>query len=540
MVEPNDIRNSAGLCGHCTHALVRQTRRGTAYLRCALVAADSRYPKYPRLPVSRCDGYEHEEDTVQPVTHVLHRLTDNDPDREWTLPNPDPRIRQDVTVINRDKRTWYYKRYFDDLPGIELPRELPTTSASTVEVLAGTAEVETAELSLEQLARILFLSCGIARTMERNFGTMPFRTAGSAGGRFPMEFYAVVPDGGSVPAGVHWYDPMDHRLVTVGPPPTGESPALVVTGVPWRTGWQYRERGYRHIYWDTGTALSQTLAAAASAGVPAALYSVFPDALVAEMVGADGVHEFPVALVSLGARPPALQPSGPAARGQVDETPIEFPLVTAAQRAGNAGELGAPWPTGASVTVPEPPGEPVDATILRRGSQRLMEPDGRLPRRLLEIATSVALRGIDIPHWVAVNSVDGLDRGLYRWPDLDRPLRAGDLRDDLYHVCMEQDLGRDAAFDVIAAIDLTGLDDHDYRDAQLAAGLVEGRLHLLAYAYGASACGMTFYDRSIPEFLGEPVEGLIITCVGVPSYRSRPGGPPGRPNSVRLIQPRTG
>jgi hypothetical protein len=473
-------------------------------------------------------------------THVLHQLSDNDPEREWTLPNPDPRIRQDVVVMNRDQRTWYFKRYPDDLPVIELPRELPSSTASTVRVLAGTADVTAGELSLPQLARILFLSCGVARTMERPFGTMPFRTAGSAGGRFPMEFYVAVPDAATLPAGVHWYDPLNHRLITVGPPPTGEAPAVVVTGVPWRTGWQYRERGYRHIYWDSGTALSQTVAAATSAGVPCALYTVFPDAEVAELVGADGVHEFPVAVVALSTGLPAVQPAGSAVAGAVDEAPVEFPLVTAAQHAGDTEVLGSPWPAGAAVNVPRPPDEPIDVTILRRGSQRLMEPDGQLPRDMLEGAVTIALRGVDIPHWVAVNNVAGLDRGLYRWPDLDRPVRAGDLRDELYHVCMEQDLGRDAAFDVIAAVDLNNLDDHGYRDAQLAAGLVEGRLHLLAYAYGASASGMTFYDVSIPELLGEPLAGLIITCVGVPSYRSRPGGHPGQPSEVKLIQPRMG
>jgi len=42
----------------------------------------------------------------------------------------------------------------------------------------------------------------------------------------------------------------------------------------------------------------------------------------------------PVAVVSLGEPGPALQAGGPAATGGVDRAPVEFPLVTAAQRAG--------------------------------------------------------------------------------------------------------------------------------------------------------------------------------------------------------------
>jgi hypothetical protein len=48
----------AGLCGSCRHALVRPTRRGTVYLRCGRAATDPRYPKYPPLPVRRCDGHD--------------------------------------------------------------------------------------------------------------------------------------------------------------------------------------------------------------------------------------------------------------------------------------------------------------------------------------------------------------------------------------------------------------------------------------------------------------------------------------------------
>jgi hypothetical protein len=53
-----DLLRHAGLCATCTQALVRPTRRGTAYLRCARAADDPRFPKYPRLPVSSCTGYE--------------------------------------------------------------------------------------------------------------------------------------------------------------------------------------------------------------------------------------------------------------------------------------------------------------------------------------------------------------------------------------------------------------------------------------------------------------------------------------------------
>ena len=62
----------------------------------------------------------------------------------------------------------------------------------------------------------------------------------------------------------------------------------------------------------------------------------------------------------------------------------------------------------------------------------------------------------------------------------------------------DQLLAADAAYVVIAATALDALDDRTYRDAQLAAGLVEGRLHLAACALGASVSGMTFLDSEVP------------------------------------------
>ena len=154
---------------------------------------------------------------------------------------------------------------------------------------------------------------------------------------------------------------------------------MVVTGVPWRTGWRYRERGYRHIYWDAGTMLAQLLALADSAGLPARLYTRFPDADVAALTGADRVHEFPVAVVALDEAPPALDPAGPAARGDVDSAPLEFPLVTAAQRAGESDRLGPAWDRGHPVQVPRVASPPVESVIAARGSQRRMDASRGLP-----------------------------------------------------------------------------------------------------------------------------------------------------------------
>ncbi len=472
---------------------------------------------------------------VETATQTLHRLTSYEPGRDWDEPLDDPRLVQDLEISDLDRLPWFYKRYQESLPRVPLPRDLLSTSAPAVAVLAGTANVPRAEPDLPQLSRLLHLSAGVVRTMELSYGTWLFRAAGSAGGRFPLELYVAVPSGGSLPAGVHWYHPQDHALVQVGPPPLGEAPAIVVTGVPWRTGWKYRERGYRHVYWDAGTMLAQTLAAADSAGLTAKLFTRFPDAAVTGLVGADGVHEWPVAVVALGDGAPSLEAIGPSAAGEVDAAPVEFPLVTTAQRAGEHEKLGLPWERGAPVDVPADSADPMETVLLTRGSQRRMDPTRGLSDSLLRTCMLAAMRGIDIPHFIVVHDIDGLVPGVYRWPDLSAPVQAGAMRDELYRVCLDQGLARDAAFVVVAAADVAALDDREYREAHLAAGLVEGRLHLLAYALGASASGMTFLDSEVPALLGEPLDGLLFTCVGVPEYASAVGGLPGAPTQVRKV-----
>jgi hypothetical protein len=406
------------------------------------------------------------------TARLYHRLTAYEGEGwDWDVKVDDPLVLQDF--VANDFETWpaACKAYPDGLPVVALPREWE----------------QRVGLDLAALARILYLSAGVVRVVEReDRPTLLLRAAGSAGGRFPYELYVAARDG------VHWYDPVGHALVQIGPPPGDGATTLILTGVPWRTGWRYSERGLRHIYWDAGTVLAQTLGLAD--GLEPRLYTRFPDEQVTRLVGADGTHE--------------------------------FPLVTLAQHAGDADDIGAPWPE-----APPPPDD-LDAVILRRGSTRIMDPSATISRDLYTACLNLGMRGTQTTEFIAVHGVDDLEPGLYRWPDIDTPLRAGSLRDELFKVCMEQALGHDAAFVVMAATDLDSIDDRSYREAQLGAGLVNGRLHLAAFSLGIGASGMTFYDSEITGLLGEPLAGLLFTCVGVPAYKNKQGGRPGQPVSI--------
>jgi hypothetical protein len=42
----------------------------------------------------------------------------------------------------------------------------------------------------------------------------------------------------------------------------------------------------------------------------------------------------------------------------------------------------------------------------------------------------------------------------------------------------------------------------------------------------------------VPGLLGEPLDGLLFTCVGVPEYASKAGGLPGEATAIRMVTPR--
>jgi hypothetical protein len=48
----------AGLCASCLHERVITSDRGSQFVKCGRSKDDPRFPKYPRLPVLSCPGWE--------------------------------------------------------------------------------------------------------------------------------------------------------------------------------------------------------------------------------------------------------------------------------------------------------------------------------------------------------------------------------------------------------------------------------------------------------------------------------------------------
>jgi hypothetical protein len=51
-------RRNVGRCADCRHMHRIESARGSTFYLCRRSATDPEFPKYPRLPVIQCRGYE--------------------------------------------------------------------------------------------------------------------------------------------------------------------------------------------------------------------------------------------------------------------------------------------------------------------------------------------------------------------------------------------------------------------------------------------------------------------------------------------------
>lgn len=59
-------RPPAGLCNRCRHQRLVPNRRGSVFSLCERSREDERFPRYPRLPVLDCAGFEPRDATAEP------------------------------------------------------------------------------------------------------------------------------------------------------------------------------------------------------------------------------------------------------------------------------------------------------------------------------------------------------------------------------------------------------------------------------------------------------------------------------------------
>src|SRR5262249_34693683 len=76
---------------------------------------------------------------------------------------------------------------------------------------------------------------------------------------------------------------------------------LVLSAIYWRNTWKYQARGFRHLFWDSGTMLANLVAAGDALGAAPRVITGFADGEVNHLLGLDAEHESALEVIGLGA-----------------------------------------------------------------------------------------------------------------------------------------------------------------------------------------------------------------------------------------------
>jgi SagB-type dehydrogenase family enzyme len=192
----------------------------------------------------------------------------------------------------------------DAAPVIELPPPETGADHSLERAIAARRShrrLATTPLSREEIGQLLWAAQGI--TSARGL-----RTAPSAGARYPLELYVLLPDG------VYGYLPRRHALIRVATrdlravmwklayaqPWLAEAPAIFLfTGVYQRTAARYGRRAQRYVHIEVGHAAQNLLLQATALGLGGVGVGAFADREVQQTLGLPRAHE-PLYAIPIG------------------------------------------------------------------------------------------------------------------------------------------------------------------------------------------------------------------------------------------------
>ena len=478
-------------------------------------------------------------------------------------------MRQSGHTLDWETKPLPFKVY-PALEQVRLPTDLAALAVDTFASLApADPSAPPAALDLERLAALLFFSAGVTRVKTYPGGAqIHFRAAASTGALYQTEVYVVAGALEGLAPGVYHFSPGDFSLrrlragdfrgavalATADEAVAAQPASLILSAIYWRNTWKYEARGYRHLFWDSGTLLGQLLAVARALDVPARLVTGFVDAQLNGLLGLDAEKEGALVTVPLGApvgagaAPPVIttlapeiiplsarEVDYPVLRDAYDNSSLDSEAEVAHWREQDGGQvlhsdISAAAPR---VALPVPlsvAGRSLGETIAKRGSTRAFSGEA-ITAEALSSALYHATRGFpaDVPSglvdlYVNVHAVTGIEPGAYAYDRAGHalvPLRAGDVRDASAFLCLEQALGGTSSATVFFLADLAPVlerwGNRGYRLVNLEAGLIGGRLYLGAYGQRFGASGLTFYDRAVVEFFSPHAAGkdaIFVTALG--------------------------
>ncbi len=508
-------------------------------------------------------------------------------------------VRAPGPALDWENKPHPFKQYVD-LEKIFLPRQFqkPTMDSLTAILGTKTQNISTKKepLTLEKLASLLFFTDGIVRT--KHFPglqqTYYFRTAPATGALHSTELYIVTAEIEGLNAGIYHYNPFEFALTklrdgdwrnilayaTDSDACLQTSTTLVFSALGWKNAWKYRERSYRHWFWDAGAMVANLFAVCNAFSYDFQLITAFIDPLINKLIGIDGEKEATLFLVPIHSEfkkeiqkplnikdfskiSPKTQP--------LSKYEIEYPEIYRMHGASclndkdellewkkHAQTTTSPWqirpkrevmkvfPLKELVstfksTSPENP--PLWETILRRGSTREFSHQEISLNSLATILTAAitpittdflntSLNSL-LELYLIVNAVENLPNGSYYFDKETislELLKESSFRNVAGYLCLDQALGHDACvvFFLMTNLEwvLNKYGNRGYRLAQLEAGIRVGNIYLSSYALNIGATGLTFYDDAVTEFFSPhatQLSNMMTIAVGKPNYKANPG-----------------
>jgi len=457
------------------------------------------------------------------------------------------------------------------------------TSYDLVGYLQNESSQDPRVMQWQRLSRILLYSYGL--TGRVSYPGQPFylRAAPSAGGLYPAEVYLISRGTPILPAGLYNYQVRSHSLVHFWendvwsalqdacfwhPVLDSTQLAIVVTAVFFRSAWRYEDRAYRRICLDTGHLLGNIELACALNDYRPHLIGGFVDQAMNQLLYLDEEQEGTLAVVPLADLLDVQQNLPPAQTALASMVETTYPEIL-------DGELLQYFHQATQIQGVEPPASVVSSandqvdkynfpfclkvptattpiswnqpdslqqTFLKRRSTRrytgqpltLEELQALLdftyqPQHYIDQDFDSSPDYFDlslIETFVAVSSVTGLEEGCYYYaPKAQelRQIRFKNFRRELHYLCLQQDLGRDAAAVVFHTADLQNAvsryGDRAYRYLHMDAGHLGQKLNLAAIYLNLGVSGIGgFFDDYVNEVLGIPTDEavLYITTLGRP------------------------
>jgi SagB-type dehydrogenase family enzyme len=485
-------------------------------------------------------------------------------------------------------------KFYSKLPPIPLPAVFPKPDAGTLIAISRIESVGNllSEINITVIAEILFFTAGVTRALQYDTDTIFMRAASATGALYPIELYLVCEDISGLRAGVYHFSPGDFSLTLLregdyrlhlseaAGNDTGiqTSPVVIVfSSIAWRNAWKYRERSYRHWFWDSGVMAANLLATVNSIGLQINFNMGFIDDVVNKLVCVKNRQEAVIALAPIGvglSKKNTSNSNKEEGRAEItmlnhetlplsEKDQVEYPMIWKIHEASNlqSKDEVRKWIDVDKIikensiiqasklnSIPLLPvnyfnDPPLSDIILLRGSSRRF---ARKPISFAQLCNILHSSTVGLPldftkrgkvgitdTYFIANDVEGLPQGSYYF---NRNSKSLDLlkrdvhRDVSGYLCLWQSLFSDASIVFFLMTPLAQVifsyGNRGYRAAQFEAGMIAGKIYLAAYAQGIGASGSTFFDDAVTEFFSPHATDkstMIAMGVGVPGYKSKSG-----------------